>query len=106
MNRCRRPSLRCTLLELIEILLACGALVAVALLARPSHAQQAPAAATTGATVRFRAVDIFVDSKATPLAAYQLEFVADAQRVKLVGIEGGEHAAFREPPGRNTAARE
>jgi hypothetical protein len=44
----------------------------------------------------FRAVDLFVDSGNQPLAAYQLSFaVADA---RIVGIEGGEHSAFSEPP--------
>jgi hypothetical protein len=47
---------------------------------------------------RFCAVDIYVDSKATPLAAYQLEFVVTNGVAKIVGIEGGEHAAFHEPP--------
>ena len=48
-------------------------------------------------TLRFRAVDVFVDSTSKPLAAYQLEFTASAG-AKIVGIEGGEHAAFKEAP--------
>jgi hypothetical protein len=48
-------------------------------------------------SLRFRAVDIFVDSGTKPLAAYQLEFTAPAG-AKIVGIEGGEHAAFKEAP--------
>ena len=47
---------------------------------------------------RFRAVDIYLDSKSAPLAAYQLEFAATNGAVKIVGIEGGEHPAFREAP--------
>jgi hypothetical protein len=47
---------------------------------------------------RFGAVDIYVDSGSTPLAAYQLEFAATNGVAKIVGIEGGEHAAFRQPP--------
>ena len=47
---------------------------------------------------RFANVDILVDPHGTSLAAYQLEFVADPKRVTLVGIEGGEHAAFVQPP--------
>jgi hypothetical protein len=47
--------------------------------------------------VRFRTVDIFVDSTNRPLAAYQIEFAAPAG-AKIVGIEGGEHAAFKEAP--------
>ena len=48
-------------------------------------------------TVHFRAVDVFVDSGNKPLAAYQLEFTASAG-AKIVGIEGGERAAFKEAP--------
>jgi hypothetical protein len=47
---------------------------------------------------RFRAVDIYVDSGSTPLAAYQLEFAATNGVARIVGIEGGEHPAFRQPP--------
>ena len=47
---------------------------------------------------RFRAVDIYVDSKSAPLAAYQLEFSATNGVAKIVGVEGGEHPAFREAP--------
>jgi hypothetical protein len=48
--------------------------------------------------VRFRAVDIYVDSTNVPLAAYQLEFSVTNGVAKIVGIEGGEHPAFHEPP--------
>jgi len=52
------------------------------------------------ATVEFRAVDIYVDSKEMPLATYQLEFSVTnpASAAKIVGIEGGESPAFSEPP--------
>ena len=46
----------------------------------------------------FRAVDIYVDSKGTPLAAYQIEFSCTNGLAKIVGIEGGEHPAFKEAP--------
>jgi hypothetical protein len=48
--------------------------------------------------VHFKTVDIFVDAGGKPLAAYQLEFQAKSGKVKIVGIEGGEDAAFKEPP--------
>jgi hypothetical protein len=48
--------------------------------------------------VRFGAVDLYIDSKDKPLAAYQLEFSAPAGDVKIIGIEGGEHPAFSRPP--------
>ena len=47
---------------------------------------------------RFSAVDIYVDSKNAPLAAYQIEFSATNGVAKIVGIEGGDSAAFHEPP--------
>jgi hypothetical protein len=47
---------------------------------------------------RFCAVDIFIDSRSTPLAAYQFRFAATNGTARIVGIEGGEHAAFRQPP--------
>ena len=50
------------------------------------------------APVRFRAVDVYVDSFGVPMAAYQLDFSVTNGVAKIVGIEGGEHPAFREPP--------
>lgn len=70
------------------------ALAAVLLPCNVCRAQDAVAPTNT---LRFRAVDIFVDSKDKPLAAYQLEFTASAG-AKIAGIEGGEHAAFRDAP--------
>lgn len=49
-------------------------------------------------TVRFEAVDLLVDSGALPLAAWQCEIQSRSPGVEIVGIEGGEHAAFVEPP--------
>jgi hypothetical protein len=49
-------------------------------------------------SIRFESVDIFVDSGAQSLAAYQLEFRVRNVEAKIVGVEGGSHAAFREPP--------
>src|SRR5436190_21520886 len=54
--------------------------------------------AATNQTVRFQAVDIFIDSKETPLAAYQLEFQVKTGDAKVVGVEGGEHSAFKDAP--------
>jgi hypothetical protein len=48
--------------------------------------------------VRFGRVDVFLDTAGKSLAAYQCEIVATARDVTLVGIEGGEHAAFNVPP--------
>ncbi|MBS0196605.1 MAG: hypothetical protein JSR77_07595 [Planctomycetes bacterium] len=51
---------------------------------------------------RFLAIDVFVDSKGVPLGAYQCEL--DAANSVIVGIEGGEHAAFAGPPHYDPAA--
>ena len=48
--------------------------------------------------VRFAPVDIYLDSGSTPLAAYQFELRATTGEIKIVGVEGGEHEAFREAP--------
>ena len=62
------------------------------------------AAPATDESVRFTTVDIRIDPAGKPLAAYQVEFVADASRVKLVGIEGGDAKAFAQPPYYDPAA--
>lgn len=48
--------------------------------------------------VRFEAIDVIVDSGTRSLAAYQLEVASQTEGVEIVGIEGGEHPAFSEPP--------
>lgn len=47
--------------------------------------------------VRFAPVHIYADSGEKPLAAYQFELKAVLGQVEIVGVEGGEHAAFAEP---------
>ncbi len=47
---------------------------------------------------RFEAIDVFVDSGETALAAYQVELASRAPGMEIVGIEGGEHPAFRNAP--------
>src|SRR6266852_2690507 len=67
----------------------------ICVLAAPLFAQQPADEEGRGS---FRVVDIYVDSKGAPLAAYQLRFSMTNMNVKIVGIEGGEHPAFRGPP--------
>lgn len=50
------------------------------------------------ARVRFAAVDLFIDSGGAPLAAWQVEFKATRGRVRIVGIENGEHPAYSAAP--------
>ncbi len=86
------------------------AIASLLLIAAVAHspAQDRPASTTASsapaADVRFQTVDVTIDTKGQPLAAYQLEFLADVNRVKLVGVEGGDHAAFRDPPYYDPAA--
>ena len=47
------------------------------------------------AEATFTAVDVFMDTGPEPLAAFQIEFRTGGERI--VGIEGGQHAAFKEP---------
>jgi hypothetical protein len=65
--------------------------------------QSAPTTSAAPAT-RFVALDVFIDPAGTPLAAYQFELKAKGGQAKLVGIEGGEHAAFRRAPYYDTTA--
>lgn len=58
----------------------------------------------TQAPVRFEAVDVYMDSGEVPLAAYQFELASETGEIKIVGIEGGEHSAFKEPPYYDPAA--
>jgi hypothetical protein len=46
---------------------------------------------------RFVAVDVYVEAGDRKLAAWQVE-VATGERATIVGVEGGEPAAYREPP--------
>ncbi len=48
--------------------------------------------------IRFQSVDVYLNSGSAPLAAYQLDFSITNGVGKIVGIEGGEHTAFREAP--------
>jgi hypothetical protein len=75
-----------------------SAALLVLLLIVPFNQLLAQSTITNTVPVQFRTVDISLDTKDKPLAAYQLEFSATAGDVKIVGIEGGEHPAFAQPP--------
>ena len=47
---------------------------------------------------RFTHVDLYIDPKGQPLAAWQIEFAAETGDISLVGVEAGEHAAFASKP--------
>jgi len=46
----------------------------------------------------FRVIDIFLDPKGKSLGAYQLHWKITTPNARIVGIEGGDHPAFRNPP--------
>jgi len=54
--------------------------------------------------VRFAPLHIFLDSGSSSLAAYQFELKAVAGQIKIVGVEGGRHEAFKEAPYYDPAA--
>ena len=83
----------------VRTILASGLLLV--LVTRPAIPQQSDPAGpddAAAAAVRFTAVDVFVDSGKTPLAAYQFDFTGRGSQVLIVGLEGGEPSAFAEPP--------
>jgi hypothetical protein len=68
--------------------------------------QERRAGDARGAEVSFEALDIYVDSGAAVLGAYQLELKADAAQAKVVGIEGGErHRPYEQAPYYDPAAQ-
>ena len=54
--------------------------------------------------VRFAPLHIYLDSGNRSLAAYQFELKAAAGQIEIVGVEGGKHKAFSEPPYYDPAA--
>ena len=83
------------------VLVAC-VVSAFAVWAHAQHPATQPAQPEPAS--RFAAVDVFVDSADKLLAAYQFELTAKSGEFKIVGVEGGEHAAFRQPPYYDPAA--
>lgn len=54
--------------------------------------------------VRFAPLHIYLDSGNKSLAAYQFELKAAAGQIKIVGVEGGQHEAFKDAPYYDPAA--
>lgn len=63
-----------------------------------------PSVAPAQGAGHFRPVAIYVDTGDEPLAAYQLELLVTQGEAMIVGVEGGEHPAFREAPYYDPAA--
>jgi hypothetical protein len=83
------------LMKCARQILALSAAVAGAVLAQP---------ASSDANVRYCAVDIVIDSRGNPLAAYQCEFFVKTGSAKVVGVEGSKHPAFKDAPFYDPAA--
>ena len=66
----------------------------------------APTPGTPRRPVLFLPVDVTMDVGDVPLAAWQIEVWAPEAQIQLVGLEGGEHAAFAEPPYYDPVAKE
>ena len=65
---------------------------------------EGPRFAGTQQKVRFAPLHIYLDSGNKLLAAYQFELKAAAGQIKIVGVEGGQHPAFKEAPYYDPAA--
>jgi hypothetical protein len=74
----------------------------IAALASAQEQTSRPAHATTASS--FGWVDVYLDPRNKPLAAYQVEFVIADDAATVVGIEGGDAAAFKQPPYYDAAA--
>ena len=46
----------------------------------------------------FAVFDVYVDARGEPLAAYQLKISDKNAAIKIVSVEGGEHASYKEAP--------
>ena len=68
--------------------------VMVPVLARQSDREES----TDEQKVRFSPLHITIDSGIRSLAAYQFELKATTGQIKIVGVEGGQHKAFKEAP--------
>jgi len=60
--------------------------------------------ATEQPAISFVPLHIYLDSGEHELAAYQFELKAEQGDVKIVGVEGGDHPAFRDAPYYDPAA--
>ena len=54
--------------------------------------------------VSFVPLNIYLDSGSKSLAVFQFELKATAGQIKIVGVEGGRHPAFNQPPYYDPAA--
>ena len=79
-------------------------LVSVSLMLALLYARVGQAATRIDPKVRFAPLHIYLDSGNQPLAAFQFELKAAAGQIEIVGVEGGQHKAFKEAPYYDPAA--
>jgi len=79
-------------------------LISVCMATLLTATQIARAARPVEPRVRFAPVHIYLDSGRSALGAYQFELKATTGTIKIVGVEGGEHPAFKEAPYYDPAA--
>ena len=84
-------------LSVIIIITCC---VVISVLAQQSQYETT----TVQSGVRFAPVHVYIDSGNEGLAAFQFELKAVTGEIKIVGVEGGEHSAFQQPPYYDPAA--
>jgi len=79
-------------------------LIAVALSMTLTGSLRSEPAAAARPGVRFAFVNVYVDSGDAPLAAWQCELTEKTGAMRIVGVEGGDHPAFKRPPHYDPAA--
>ena len=75
----------------------CAALIVLPLLGNAMRSQVHAQPLDSDET-RFETYDVRIDPKGRALAAYQIEVYDASGAARIVGIEGGAHPAFAEPP--------
>jgi len=80
------------------LILAALALCAGALAIAEEGPVAEPRPEKAPAPIRFKPVDVWVQTGGERLAAYQVEVTYDARRVQVVGVEGGDKGPFNEAP--------
>jgi len=90
--------------RLFEVVLAALLLSLVTLIVSHQAKSGIEAPLIDNAEIRFEFVDVWVDSATQKLAAYQFELALENGTAEIVGLEGGGHRAFAEPPYYDPAA--
>ncbi len=63
-----------------------------------AEAERLKDTAASGPAMRFVTVQVRIDPKGHPLAAYQFELMTEPSGAHIVGLEGGESSVFAKPP--------